>query len=300
MTLAVLFALLAAASNALATVLQRRAAQTVPLSQGFSTRLMVELARRPIWLAGIGAVICSACFQALALVNGALSVVQPLFVLELPFALMIAGVVLHRRLPRRGWAGIGCIVVGLGTVLSAADPSTGARQAPMSRWAFPLVLCVAVAILLVGAALRRPAGPIRAMCFAAATAIGYSLTAALMKSATYAWDVGGPIGFFTAWQTYAFAAAGVCALFLLENALQSGPLAASQPVLTMGDALLSITLGVIIYHEHIRAGWFLGPEIAGAAVTLGGAILLATTQVAQSLLAPPAASGGGVRETSRA
>ncbi|MDI5969261.1 DMT family transporter [Streptomyces sp. SL13] len=298
MTLAVVFALLAAASNALATVLQRRAALTVPLSAGFSLQLMVDLARRPIWLAGIGAVICSACFQALALINGALAIVQPIFVLELPFALMIAGVVLRRRLPRRGWLGIGCIVVGLGTALAAADSSAGAQQASMSRWVPALMVCAAASILLVGTALRRPAGPTRAACFAAATAIGYALTAALMKSATYAWDVGGPVGFFTSWQTYAFAAAGVGALFLLENALQSGPLAASQPALTMGDALLSITLGVFVYREQIRTGWFLLPELLGAAVTLGGALLLATTPIARSLLAPPgetapAHAGGG-------
>lgn len=39
-----------------------------------------------------------ACFQALALANGALSVVQPVFVLELPIALLLAGVILNRRL----------------------------------------------------------------------------------------------------------------------------------------------------------------------------------------------------------
>ncbi len=286
MTLAVVFALLAAASNALATVLQRRAALTVPLSQGFSPRLIVELAHRPIWIGGIAAVICSAGFQALALVNGALAVVQPLFVLELPFALLIAGLVFHRRLPRRGWLGIACVVAGLGTVMSCADPASGAQTAPMSRWVPLLIACAALAAVLVGTALRRPAGPTRAACFAAATAIGYALTAALMKSATHAWNAGGPAGFFTAWQTYAFAAAGVGALFFLENALQSGPLAASQPVLTMGDALTSITLGVMVYGEHVRTGWFLVPEIAGALITLGGAVLLATTTVARTLLAP--------------
>ncbi len=288
MVLAVVFALLAAASNALGTVLQRRAAQTVPLSEGFSARLMVELARRPIWLGGIGAVLCSACFQALALVNGPLAVVQPIFVLELPFALLFAGVVMRRRLPRRGWQGIGCVVVGLATALAAADPSAGRPQAPVDRWIAVLLLCVAAGALLVGTALRRPVGKTRAACFAAATAIGYALTAALMKTATYAWQTGGPRAFFTAWQTYAFALAGVSALFLLENALQSGSLAASQPALTMGDAVLSIVLGVSLYDEHIRTGWFLLLELGGAALTFCGGLLLATTSTARSLLAPSA------------
>lgn len=286
MTLAVVFALLAAASNALATVLQRRAALSVPLSEGFSATLIVQLARHPVWLGGIAAVICSACFQALALIEGALAIVQPIFVLELPFALLIAGRVLRRPLPRRGWIGIVGIVAGLGTALAAAAPSAGVQQAPMARWIPALVICVAACILLVGTALRRGIGKTRAACFAASTAIGYALTAALMKSATYAWDTGGPVAFFTSWQSYAFGAAGVGALFFLENALQSGPLAASQPVLTMGDALLSVSLGMTLYQEHIRTGWYLVPEVLGALVTLCGAVLLARTPVAVSLLAP--------------
>lgn len=285
-TLAVVFALLAAGSNGLATVLQRRAALTVPLTEGFSGALIASLARRRIWLAGIGAVIASACFQALALVNGALAIVQPIFVLELPTALLIAGAVLHRRLPHRGWAGVAFIVVGGGCALAAAAPSAGTRQAPMIRWIPALVVCGAVCGVLIGTALRRPAGKTRAACVAGATAIGYSLTAALMKTATYAWATGGPALFFRSWQTYGFAAAGVGALFLLENALQSGPLSASQPVLTMGDALTSIALGMVVYREHIRTGWWLLPELLGAAVTLLGALLLATTPIAKSLLTP--------------
>ncbi|CAM5395662.1 hypothetical protein SBADM41S_05769 [Streptomyces badius] len=41
------------------------------------------------------------------------------------------------------------------------------------------------------------------------------------------------------WQLYA-AAAGVGALFLFQNALQAGSLVAVQPMLTLGDALISI------------------------------------------------------------
>ncbi len=286
MAVAVVFALLAAACNALATVLQRRAAQTVPLSEGFTARLLTDLARHPVWLGGIGAVICSAAFQALALFSGPLAVVQPIFVLELPFALLIAGLVLRQRLPRRGWQGIGCVVAGLAIALGAADPVAGRSQAAMVRWLPVLAGCALAAALLVLTALRRPAGPTRAACLAAGTAIGYALTAALLKTASYAWSLGGAPAFFGSWQTYGFAATGVSALFLLENALQSGPLSASQPALTMGDAILSTVLGVGLYGERVRAGWFLLPELGGAALTFCGALLLVTTPVARSLLGP--------------
>ncbi|MFF1741203.1 DMT family transporter [Streptomyces mirabilis] len=285
----VVFAVLAAVSNATATVLQRRAAQDVPLSEGFHARLLVELLHRPVWLGGMAAVMAAACFQALALVNGALSVVQPIFVLELPFALLIGGLVLRRRVTRRGWIAVVCIAVGLGTVLAAAAPSVGIDRPTTGGWILAIVCCVGVVVAAVGVALRRPAGRARAACFGAAAAIGYALTAALIKDATHAWETGGVTGFFLAWQTYAFAATGVCALFLLQNAVQSGPLVASQPALTLGDALVSLVLGVTLYAERVRTGWWLIPETVGAALILYGAIQLARIPLTQVLVAPPAA-----------
>lgn len=289
MVFSVLFALLAAASNATATVLQRRAAQDVPLSEGFRARLFVDLLRRPVWLGGMAAVMAAACFQALALVNGALAVVQPIFVLELPFALLIAGLVLRRRVTRRGWTAVVSIAAGLGVALAAAAPSAGSDHPAAAGWVLAIVCCVGVMVSAVRIALGRPAGRARAACFGAAAAIGYALTAALIKDATHAWQTGGITGFFLAWQTYAFAAAGVCALFLLQNAVQSGPLVASQPALTLGDALVSLALGVTLYAEDVRTGWWLVPVIAGFGLILYGVILLARIPLAQTLVsAPPA------------
>lgn len=293
MVVSVVFALLAAASNATATVLQRRAAQDVPLSEGFRARLFVDLLRRPAWLGGMAAVMAAACFQALALVNGALAVVQPIFVLELPFALLIGGLVLRRRVTRRGWTAVVCIAAGLGVALGAAAPSAGTDQPSAGGWVMAIVGCVAVMVIAVRVALHRPAGRARAACFGSAAAIGYALTAALIKDATHAWQTGGVAGFFLAWQTYAFAVAGVCALFLLQNAVQSGPLVASQPALTLGDALVSLALGVTLYAEQVRTGWWLVPEIAGAGLILYGAILLARIPLAQTLVAAPPAHHRG-------
>ncbi|WP_329530069.1 DMT family transporter [Streptomyces sp. NBC_01450] len=285
----VAFAVLAAVSNATATVLQRRAAQDVPLSEGFHARLLIELLHRPVWLGGMAAVMAAACFQALALVDGALSVVQPIFVLELPFALLIGGLVLRRRVTRHGWIAVGCIAGGLGIALVAAAPSLGTDLPTTGGWILAMVCCVGVMAAAVAVALRRPAGRARAACFGAAAAIGYALTAALIKDATHAWQTGGATGFFLAWQTYAFAAAGVCALFLLQNAVQSGPLVASQPALTLGDALVSLALGVTLYGEEVRTGWWLIPETVGVLLILYGAILLARIPLTKVLVAPPVA-----------
>ncbi|WP_431961313.1 DMT family transporter [Actinacidiphila sp. bgisy160] len=287
-TLAVLFALLAAVSNALATVLQRYAARTVPLTVGLRPALMGELLRKPVWLAGFGAVIVAAALQALALLNGALSLVQPLFVLELPFALFIGGIVLHRRLPPRGWAAVAAMMVGLGVGLWAASPSGGVDRPRTGMWAMALPSCAAAVVVLVGTAVRRPEGRVRAACFGLAAAVCYALTAGLLKDATHACATEGAAAFFTAWQTYGFALVGVAAVFLLENAMQSGPLVASQPALTLGDATVSLALGVTVFEEHLRGGWWLLPMSLGALLVVGGAFVVVRVPLVRTLVAPDA------------
>ncbi|MFD7627329.1 DMT family transporter [Streptomyces sp. NPDC059851] len=277
--LPVLFALFAALSNALATVLQRRAALTVPQSQGFRAGLVLDLLRRPVWIAGILAVVAAGAGQAAALATGALALVQPLFVLELPFALLIASLVARRRLPGALWAAVAAVVAGLGLALIAAAPTGNRTHVPLDRWLPALAACAGAALALALAGLRRPAGRARAGCLGAATAVCYALTAALMKDAVPLLAEGGIGAFLTAWQTYAFAVSGICALLLLEHAMQGGPLVASQPALTLGDATFSIALGVVLYDEHLRSGGWLLPQLLGVALICAGVLALARAGV---------------------
>ncbi|MFE9623721.1 DMT family transporter [Streptomyces sp. NPDC006527] len=264
--LAVLFAVLGAASNAVGTAFQRKAASTV--AQGGGLRLLLALARQPAWSIGIAGVLGAAVFQALALVNGPMALVQPLFILELPFALLVAVPLLHRRLSSDAWWAVGGVVGGLALLLVSAAPSGMQHQAPMDRW-IPVVACALGAMAAAVAAARSSSSPLfRAAALAAAAAIGYALTAALLKSATARLADAGLPAFLTTWQTYGFALTGVAALLLLENALQAGPLVASQPALTIGDASVSLLLGVVLFDETIRTGWWLLPEVLGALLIL--------------------------------
>jgi hypothetical protein len=273
-------------------VLQRRAALQVPQSQGFRIGLIWDLLRTPVWLFGIVSVIFAALFQGAALATGPLAIVQPIFVLELPFALMIAGIVFRRRMSGQGWRCVGYIVVGLGLALAGAAPSGGDAQAAAGLWLLALVCCGGAVLLLCATALRSPVGPRRAVCLGTAAAIGYALTAALMKSAADTLDRHGVVAFFEAWQTYAFAGVGVLALFLLENAMQAGSLVASQPALTLGDALISLALGVTLYNETVRAGWWLLPELLGVGLILLGVVGLSTMNIVNGPVG--AATGEGI------
>jgi len=256
--LAVVFSVLGAASNAAGTAFQRKAA--APLKQGGGLRFLLVLVRRPAWVVGIIGVAGAALFQALALVNGPIALVQPVFVLELPFALMIAGPLLGRRMPRAGWYGVGGVVAGL---------------APMSMWIPALLGCYGMMAAAVAIARWSDSSLVRAAILGAAAAVGNALTAALLKSATGTFSDHGFDAFLSSWQTYGFALTGIAAVLLLENALQAGSLAASQPALTIGDATVSLLLGVTLFSESIRTGWWVVPELIGLGMICAGVFVLA-------------------------
>ncbi|MFI9423085.1 DMT family transporter [Streptomyces achromogenes] len=284
--LAAVFAVAGAASNAVGTAFQRKAAST---STRGGVRLVAELVHRPIWMIGMAGVACAALFQSLALVNGPLALVQPLFILELPFALLVAAPLMHRRLPRSGWWGVGGCVAGLAVLLLAAAPHGATDQAPLARWLPTLLLCAGVMAALVGLAGpgRPPAR--RAALLAAASATGNALTAALLKSASGTFADHGLVAFLRSWQTYGFALTGVAAVLLLENALQAGPLAAAQPALTIGDAVVSLTLGITLFGERVRTGWWLVPESCGALLIVVGVLVLSRAVQRIEVVPVPAA-----------
>ena len=86
--MAVVFALLAALSNA-ASVSTQHIASTADARRSSGWRVVSYLFRNPLWLFGWAALAGAFLFQALALHDGLVSVVQPLLVTELVFVLVL-------------------------------------------------------------------------------------------------------------------------------------------------------------------------------------------------------------------
>lgn len=278
--ISVLFAVLTAFSNGAASVLQRRAAQKVPDSEAMRPALIGHLLRQKVWLAGIGLVIVAAVCQAVALATGPISVVQPIFVIELPATLLIAGLVMRVPIPVPVRLGVAAVTIGLVLGMVAAAPVGGSDSVQGAAWAPALALTALFEAALIAAGLAA-AGNARAALLGLAAACMYSLTAALMKDAVSRLGGGnGVTALLSSWQLYAMAAAGVSALYLLQNALQAGSLVAVQPMLTLGDALISILYGVTLFGEELRTGWWVLPELAGLALIAVGCVVLARSPLA--------------------
>jgi drug/metabolite transporter (DMT)-like permease len=248
----VLFALLTALFNGLASVLQRMAAMTAPASKALHLSLLGYLVKHRVWLAGIAMVVVAALCQAVALATGPVALVQPIFIIELPFTLLVASRLARRKLPRRTWWAVGLVTVALGIGLAAAAPSGGGTSASLRVWAAALIVtaCFEAVVITIGV---KTSGNARGAAFGLAAACGYALTATLLKSAVAALDIS-VAAFFSSWELYGTAIAGVGALFLLQNALQAGSLVAVQPPLTLGDAIISACYGVTVLGEEVNTG----------------------------------------------
>src|SRR6266852_1723752 len=228
------------------------AASTAPAGKALHLSLFSYLVRRKVWLAGIGMVILASVCQATALDTGPVALVQPIFIIELPFTRLVASRLARRKLPRRTWWAVGLVTVALGAGLAAAAPSGGGSSASLEVWTTALIVTAVFETVLIVVGVRAR-GNARAAAFGLAAACGYALTATLMKSAVSALSQG-IAAFFTSWELYGTAVAGVGALFLLQNALQAGSLVAVQPPLTLGDALISACYGVTVLGEEVNTG----------------------------------------------
>ncbi|MEU6343559.1 DMT family transporter [Streptomyces sp. NPDC046977] len=283
--LTIVLALLAACANGAASVLQRKAnlqqdEQRRDRAPGRGVRgrgrtgivrSVLRLVGRPLWVAGMAALALSGVLQATALAVGRLSVVQPLMATELLFTLMAGSIVFSHRPDGRTWLWFLALAAGLAVFLAAAAPSEGQPTALAGAWlrAGPPLAVLAAVLWLAGRALRGAAA--RAGVLGCATATGFACTAALIKDVTgrIPDGLGAPV---TAWQLYAAAAVGLLSLVMLQATLRAGTLAASQPALTLGDALLSVALGWVLFGERIALGAHLVPEIVGAALIAAGVV----------------------------
>ncbi|OEU89502.1 hypothetical protein DB35_20470 [Streptomyces abyssalis] len=276
LAVSVFLALLAALANAAASVLQRRAAATERVtSSGRRFSWLTHLLHRPVWMWGSAMLVFSGIFQAGALATGPLAVVQPVMATELLFTLVVGSVFFHRRPDARAWWAFLSMVTGLAVFLILVHPSVGTTRVPVGRWVTVGAVVLAAVIGLLVLAARLPSSP-RATVLGTATAFGFSGTAALMKDAVARLS-DGLVALLTAWQTYGVAVVGLASFLLLQMTLRAGTLVASQPALTLGDSLMSLVLGAVLFDEHLRLGWLIFPELGALALVGLGSLQLART-----------------------
>ena len=278
---AILLALAASLCTATASIAQREGARRTATTGGFDVWLLLRLARRPVWLLGIVAMILGFVFQITALRFGELALVQPILAVELLLVFGYMAVVGRGQVKIKGrdLLAAAAMAAGLGVFLRLASPSGGRLHAPAYSWLLAGLITAGVVLVAVATAFglsSRPGASAsrRAAVLGSATGIAWGFVAAVIKElSSHLGD--GLSAVFSTWSLYVLVAAGAATMLLASHALAAGPLAASQPGFTILDPLTASLLGVFLFGEHIQTRpWNLAGEALALALVIAGASVL--------------------------
>ncbi len=281
----IVFALLAALSNAV-NVTTQHIASTADTRGSSGWRLVLYLFRSPLWLFGWVALAAAFVFQALALHDGQISIVQPLLATELIFALVLRQFWIHQSILKITWGGAALTCVGLGVFIVAGEPR-GGRPTPASHhWIVAAVACGAAAAVLAALA-QRGSENWRAAAYASAAATVWALVATFIKTTTDTLTEFGVAGMFTHWPVYALVVGAVAGTLLQQAALHVGPLKVSQPFLVIIDPIVSIALSVWLFAEYFAPNAALLALAAAAFAGMCAGVVILTQTAPATMNADP-------------
>jgi hypothetical protein len=255
---AVVGALGAAALFAAGTALQYRAARPVAAGGVRSDRRIPTGAVRQTvtshsWLLGTLVLGIGLTLHAFALHEGPITVVQPLLITGVLFALPASRYVGGPKVDWTDMRWAAVLVVALALFLFTATPAhqpAGNIDTGPALGGFGLALGGIVACLLVA---RRCRGNVVSTVLGAAAGIALAGSAALLKVSTDltsggVWDLLGH------WQVYALIVVGGTALLLSQVAYRAGPMTASLPAINSVNPVVSVLIGWSVFDEKFRVG----------------------------------------------
>lgn len=291
-------ALAAALLFALGTVLQQKAGLDEPdATEGSSSGLLLRMARKPVWLAGIAADALGFVGQAVALTIGRLAVVQPLLATSMVFALPLGHRLTAQRVTRSDIGAAVLVTASLIAFLTIANPTGGRDDAPIGQWLVLGAIIAGLCVPLTLASLKaRPA--VKATLLGIVTGILFGLSAALTKS------VGDEVAdhlfrVFLDWHLYALIVIGYISMTFNQLALTTGVLAPALAASMALDPITSVVIGTTLMEESLHespAG--IAATVGALAATVIGMAILARTSQGQA--APKPGSGSPVADVRRA
>jgi drug/metabolite transporter (DMT)-like permease len=272
-------ALLAAMLFALAAALQQKGALNLPTISLADPRSFVRLLGQAMWLLGTLALFTGYLFQAAALDRGRLSVIQPLLVTTVVFALPLGYFLTKQHVGRREVLGAVSIIIGLGLFVYFGDPAGGNENASNTQWAVTIGLLAVLSVLLIvvggGGGLSK-----KAAVYGTVSGIMFGLSSALTKpTLDYLHQSIGTM--LSHWECYALAVAGVGGFILQQVSLGTGRLAPSVATVSVANPLVGIAIGILLLDERLsRSGWHILLAVIGLAIAFIGAVAISLAREA--------------------
>ncbi len=296
-TVDILLALLAACAFALGNVLQQKGTLEAPAS-GDDPRFLVQILRRPVWLAGGVSQLVGWILQALALDRGSLIVVQSITTLNLVIALPLGARITHQENGRQVWFGAVAVVLGVFLFLSVGSPQGGTSTPSAQEWWTAGVSSLVIVGALAATGWRRQ-GATRALLFGAAAGVSFALQAAVTK--VFVTEFGhGLATLLSSWTIYVLIASAMVGFVLQQSALKTGVLAPAMASSSAVTLFGSVLLGVTVFGQTLSAGGGrIAPALVGLGAALSGIVLLAGANPQPSHSPDSRAASGVIRRDRR-
>lgn len=268
--LTVLLALLAALFLAIGIVVRQRATMDVPAEHGVSSVMVLTLIRRPLWWGGTAAAVAGYMFQALALANGSLLLVQPILVSALLFALPMSARLAHRRVTTAEWAWALLLTLALAVFVVLAKTRPGDYEASLATSAVVALVCTAAVAACVFVAIRT-AGWKRAVLLAVAVGVLFGVVAVLTKLVMHLLVHEGLRYVLTTPVLYLLVVLGIVAVILQQSSFHAGSLQTSVPTMLVLEPVIAVVLGAVVLGEHLTVNGLNAVALAVAVAAMAAA-----------------------------
>jgi drug/metabolite transporter (DMT)-like permease len=276
--IAVIAALVAAFCFAAASLVQQTVARASGADEVMRPRLLLDLARTPLWLAGVGLDVLSFFIFALALAFGPLALVQPLAALDVLFVLPLIARRQRRRLTLQDGIGALAVCAGIVIFLATATPTGGIYVPGVAAW-LPVFLAAGLLATLSAVAGLRVTGKARVVWLAVAAGCVLGVLDALTKATVDVLSARG-VGVLATWEPWALLLAGLTGALLGQSAFSSGALSLSLPVIDTLTPIIAVVIGATVFGEELAsAAWQLGLQLAGGAVAVIGIFVLSRSSI---------------------
>ncbi len=276
---AAILALSAAVCFALAATLWQKAALSL---EGVSFRhplSFLVLVGQWVWLLGLAAQIIGVVLQAAALDRGRVSIIQPLLVTTVIWALPLGYFLTHQTIGRREVLGAAIIVVGLAGFASFGDPAAGIDDGSGADWAIAvIVICLACVALLLFA--NHGSLSMRAAVLGTVAGMLYGLSATLMKPVVESLHSDGLVDVVASWEFWIWATAGVVGFLFQQLSLSTGKLVPSVATVSVANPVVSVMLGALVLQERLDRDPPWHAVVAGASLGLAlfGAVVISSAR----------------------
>jgi hypothetical protein len=235
-----------------------------------------DLIRNKRWLLGLATVAAGASMHIVGLMMAPVTVVQPVGILAVPWAVLLAAKIHHFRPSKVIWGAVTLTIVGI-VVFTLFSASTAApdTELPPTR-----IIVACLIVFTVGGGLgflgRFGSPSRRCLMWASGGSFFYGLSSALIKTITALVRGGDFIGRPLFWTAAVFLL--ICYLvggWMIQQGYANGPAEIVVGSMTTTDPIVAVTFGMAVLGEGVRLGVLdsVGMAISGAIAVAGVVIL---------------------------